>query len=390
VRTTGLSQQMRVSQGKAQIANGGSCGFAAQTVNTFEDRIFTIENRGVPNLVLGGLNDNAARSKRKKIGDADGVQNRPGQKDNKRQTESPNGDPYYFYSFDGKLMAEYDDSGNCVSDYIYAGNRLMAEYRPQEAKYYYYTPDQINSTRMVTDSTGAVVYSVTFDPFGGIQKTWVSTYGPTLKFSGKEREPSNEMDYFGARSYTKFYYRWLSVDPVIDKQQALNNPQLWNLYAFCRNNPVTYVDPDGLELIKVNLPMSPRATNFRPFLDDTFFPTIQKFINLAEEAGIHLKFLDAFRTRQDQTNINNDKKNTNPKAPPGNSLHEAGWAIDVDMDLLNPDQRNKLEDIARKIGLGLGKDFPVPDANHFYKDPSDKSGAIKEAEKKYETLSKDH
>ncbi|MCP4154565.1 MAG: hypothetical protein GY757_42975, partial [bacterium] len=49
---------------------------------------------------------------------------------------------YYIHSFDGKLLAEYDQNGNCQRDYIYAGNRLIAEYRPQTNAYYYYNNDQ--------------------------------------------------------------------------------------------------------------------------------------------------------------------------------------------------------------------------------------------------------
>ncbi|MCU0288843.1 MAG: hypothetical protein MUF15_20910 [Acidobacteria bacterium] len=45
-------------------------------------------------------------------------------------------DTYYIYSFDGKLLSEYDHSGTCVRDYIYVGNRLIAEYRPATGKYY--------------------------------------------------------------------------------------------------------------------------------------------------------------------------------------------------------------------------------------------------------------
>jgi RHS repeat-associated protein len=143
-------------------------------------------------------------------------------------------------------MAEYDDGGNCLSDFIYMGNRLVAEYRPQESKYYYYASDQINSIRMITDDAGTVVYSTTFDPFGGIEKAWVSTYDPVMKFSGKEREPANEMDYFGARYYAHTRYRWISPDPVVPVDVAISNPQGWNLYSYVRNNPLSNMDPAGL------------------------------------------------------------------------------------------------------------------------------------------------
>ena len=155
------------------------------------------------------------------------------------------GTTYYIYSYDGKLLAEYDATGVCVKDYIYLGSKLLAEYQPVTATKYYYASDQINSTRIITNSAGTVVYSALFDPYGGMQKQWVNTYKPSLKFSGKERESKSEMDYFGARYYDHLRYRFISVDPIINKDEALTNPQLWNLYAYCRNNPITYLDPDG-------------------------------------------------------------------------------------------------------------------------------------------------
>jgi RHS repeat-associated protein len=152
---------------------------------------------------------------------------------------------YYFYDYSGRLLAEYDQAGSCLKDYIYNGSKLLAEYQPSGSKYYYYTSDQINSTRIITNSSGSVVYSALFDPYGGMQKQWVNTYSPSLKFSGKEREASSELDYFGARYYGHRQYRFLSVDPVINKDEALGNPQLWNLYSYCKNNPITYLDLDG-------------------------------------------------------------------------------------------------------------------------------------------------
>jgi RHS repeat-associated protein len=152
---------------------------------------------------------------------------------------------YYIHSYDGKVLAEYDQNGNCVRDYIYVVDLLRAEYRPLEGKYYYYTSDQVNSVRVVTVDAGNAVYVAAYSPYGKIQEEWVPTYQPSLKFSGKERETNSEVDYFGARYYNHKHYRFLSVDPVINRDEAISNPQLWNLYSFCRNNPITFFDPDG-------------------------------------------------------------------------------------------------------------------------------------------------
>ncbi|MGQ9801558.1 MAG: hypothetical protein ACUVRL_07840 [Candidatus Saccharicenans sp.] len=48
---------------------------------------------------------------------------------------------------------------------------MVAEYEPATGKYYYYTTDQINSTRVVTDDVGNIVYAAAHDPYGGILKT---------------------------------------------------------------------------------------------------------------------------------------------------------------------------------------------------------------------------
>ncbi|MBP8600438.1 MAG: RHS repeat-associated core domain-containing protein [Candidatus Saccharicenans sp.] len=135
-----------------------------------------------------------------------------------------------------------------MRDYIYLGDRLLAEYQPQTGKIYYYTSDQVNSTRVVTDQNGVRVFAAVYDPYGGLQKIWENSYSPAMKFSGKERDTESNLDYFGARCYGNYYYRWLSPDPVVNRDAALSNPQLWNLYAFCHNNPVTYWDPDGMDV----------------------------------------------------------------------------------------------------------------------------------------------
>jgi len=129
------------------------------------------------------------------------------------------------------------------------GNKLIAEYHPDNGagtgKYYYHMADQINSTRIITDDSNTVVHSAAYGPFGETQKTWTNTYEPKLKFSGKERESYSGLDYFGARYYDHSSYRFNSVDPIRNKDEALTNPQLWNLYSYCRNSPITYLDPDG-------------------------------------------------------------------------------------------------------------------------------------------------
>jgi hypothetical protein len=41
---------------------------------------------------------------------------------------------------------------------------------------------------------------------------------------------------------------FLSVDPVLDTQKALKEPQRWNRYSYVINNPLRYTDPDGRDI----------------------------------------------------------------------------------------------------------------------------------------------
>jgi RHS repeat-associated protein len=162
------------------------------------------------------------------------------------------GGRYYLYSFDGKLLAEYDVYGFCTKEYIYMGNRLVSEYDPNENHYYYHTADQINSTRLVMDESGAIVYAAAYSPYGGIQKTWGGNlFNPTLTFSGKEKDKESGLHYFGARYYDNAQYRFISADQDTNQGRKEGDSQLWHLYTYCRNNPLTFFDPNGRASFKI-------------------------------------------------------------------------------------------------------------------------------------------
>jgi RHS repeat-associated protein len=59
------------------------------------------------------------------------------------------------------------------------------------------------------------------------------------------RTPTGPRPYFGARYYGSRIGRFTTIDPVYTWQENLVDPQRWNRYAYARNNPLRYKDPDG-------------------------------------------------------------------------------------------------------------------------------------------------
>ena len=61
-------------------------------------------------------------------------------------------------------------------------------------------------------------------------------------FSRESRQGSHMQ----ARFYLPMYGRFASPDPARD--QHFEDTQSWNIYSYCRNNPVTNLDPDGMDV----------------------------------------------------------------------------------------------------------------------------------------------
>ena len=112
--------------------------------------------------------------------------------------------------------------------------------------------DLAGNIRLSTDEAGTPTAPVIdYTPFGEIIGASCNGGGdPTLspKFQGKLRDPKTCLDDFGARDYYMVTGRFQSVDPVLPVETALRDPQQWNRYAYARNNPLIYTDPDGREV----------------------------------------------------------------------------------------------------------------------------------------------
>jgi RHS repeat-associated protein len=123
----------------------------------------------------------------------------------------------------------------------------------------YYHLDALGTVRAVTNQAGEAVERHDYLPYGeewcGTAPCPAPTQGQPLRFTGKERDVETGLDYFGARYYGSKIGRFTTVDPVYTWQENLVDPQRWNRYAYARNNPLRYVDPDGRLTLPASLVM---------------------------------------------------------------------------------------------------------------------------------------
>jgi RHS repeat-associated protein len=62
----------------------------------------------------------------------------------------------------------------------------------------------------------------------------------------QERDVETGLDYFEARYYASTQGRFISVDPL-GSSAIVSDPQSFNRYTYVLNNPLKYIDPDGLD-----------------------------------------------------------------------------------------------------------------------------------------------
>ncbi len=135
---------------------------------------------------------------------------------------------------------DYDDPGQptVTKKHIYAGSNRVCVVEDGAAKFYH--GDHLGSSNLITDENGAQIALYEYRPFGAVSSQ-SGTYATDIKFTGKIQDDTG-LYYYGARYYDPVIGRFISPDTIV---QAPQDPQTLNRYAYCRNNPVKYVDPTG-------------------------------------------------------------------------------------------------------------------------------------------------
>ena len=107
---------------------------------------------------------------------------------------------------------------------------------------YYVHQDHLGSTVAVSDAAGQAVGRVQYDPYGEVITSTLPVTLTERLFTGQRFDSSTGLYYYNARYYDPYLGRFIQPDTLVPDPL---NPQAWNRFSYCGNNPVSYVDPGG-------------------------------------------------------------------------------------------------------------------------------------------------
>jgi len=121
--------------------------------------------------------------------------------------------------------------------YITGPGGLVVEQITLEQVPLYYHQDQLGSTRAVTDQTGRVQVTYSYDPYGKATPSNTAIVNP-FQFAGQYTDPISGLIYLRARYYDPATGSFLTRDPLVD--------QTHEPYAYAGSDPLNETDPTGL------------------------------------------------------------------------------------------------------------------------------------------------
>jgi RHS repeat-associated protein len=151
-----------------------------------------------------------------------------------RHQMEENGELISFLYSDREAILEEDTAGNRVR-YI-RGHELLASDCAAARTYYHYASDEMGSITHIVDEEGKLQNRYEYDAFGNMvvqEETIKNRFG----FTGEIRDALTRQYYLRARFYNPVVARFLNEDTYYGDGL--------NLYAYCHNNPVGYIDPSG-------------------------------------------------------------------------------------------------------------------------------------------------
>ena len=150
----------------------------------------------------------------------------------------------------------YEEKGGKVLFHVFAGGQQVCTFETNSALYggsdtnrvaYYYHEDNLNSSSTLSGSGGSQLEVDAYYPFGrALTASPQASFQVSRRFTGQVFDAESGLYYYGSGPYGRYYDpelgRFIQAD---DRISDLSNPQSYNRYSYCVNDPLRYTDPSG-------------------------------------------------------------------------------------------------------------------------------------------------
>ena len=155
------------------------------------------------------------------------------------------GNTRYYYDYNDRLIVCCNESDESNKMQFFYDNIGVAGFKYNGA-FYYYQRDIQNNVTAILDSNGTQVVKYVYDAWGNHIISGSNTaLGKLNPFRYRSYFYDTEMGlyYLKTRYYDPTIGRFINMDSVMYADPETINGL--NLYAYCNNNPVNNIDPDG-------------------------------------------------------------------------------------------------------------------------------------------------
>ncbi len=126
-----------------------------------------------------------------------------------------------------------------VTDIIFVGSFRVGKI--QGGVNYYYHLDRLGSVRFVTQTANLQTFTAKYLPYGA---PYATSGSENFQYTGKQLDVPTGLYYYGYRYLDSQSGRFITPD--IQQPNTLN-PQTLNRYTYANNNPISFLDPNGLQ-----------------------------------------------------------------------------------------------------------------------------------------------
>ncbi len=148
---------------------------------------------------------------------------------------------------------------------------IVGDIPTTEGQLFYYSSDHLGTAQMITDEQAQVVWQGDYSPFGKVDVI-VDQLENRFRYPGQVVDNESGLFYNWHRFYDPETGRYISADPI-----GLDGGI--NLYAYANQNPISFIDPMGLEcILKIDSDYRDKTGVVKTFTSDDPSNPVHDFI----------------------------------------------------------------------------------------------------------------